>query len=199
MICTQIQPKRTVAMKIATVLFLAAGLSANAAETPPQLAVACEGCHGPGGRSTNPAVPSLAAQPRQFIATQLLMYREGNRKNPIMTPLTSRLSNADLNQLAAYFSAQAPAPPAPVLSEDRARAGRLLTQQYFCVNCHGQTLHGQMHIPRLAGQQAEYLRIQLQGFKATTRFDMDGQMSSAAQPLTPADIDLIADYVSSLP
>ena len=194
----KIPAMHTVAMNIAAVLFFAAALPVAASEAS-HLTLACEGCHGSGGRSVNPAVPSLAAQPRQFIATQLLMYREGNRKNPIMSPLTSRLSNADLNQLAAYFAAQAPAPPASALPEDRARAGRLLTQQYFCVNCHGQALHGQMHIPRLAGQQAAYLKIQLQGFKATTRFDMDGQMSSAAQPLTPADIDLISEYVSSLP
>lgn len=189
---------RTVAIPIAAVLFFLATIPAEAADADPQLARSCEGCHGPGGRSSNPAIPSLAAQPRQFIATQLLMYREGNRKNPIMSPLTSKLTNADLNQLAAYFSAQAPAPPAAALPAEKAEAGRLLTQQYFCVNCHGQTLHGQMHIPRLAGQQAEYIRVQLSGFKATTRFDMDGQMSSAVQALTPEDINLLADYVSSM-
>lgn len=189
---------RTVAMQIAAVLFLAGAGMALAAEEP-QLARACEGCHGPGGRSANPQVPSLAAQPRQFIATQLLMYREGNRKNPVMSPLTSQLTNADINQLAAFFSVQAPATPVAALPPERAGAGRLLTQQYFCVNCHGPAVHGQMHIPRLAGQQAEYLRVQLRGFRAMTRFDMDGQMSSAVQALTPADIDLLADYLSTLP
>ena len=57
---------------------------------------------------------------------------------------------------------------------------------------------GQQHIPRLAGQQAEYLRMQLRGFKASTRFDMDGQMTSAAQALTAGDIDILADYLASL-
>ena len=41
-------------------------------------------------------------------------------------------------------------------------------------------------MPRLAGQHAEYVRTQLRGFKAGTRFDMDGNMTSAAQPLTDA-------------
>jgi cytochrome c553 len=57
---------------------------------------------------------------------------------------------------------------------------------------------GQQHIPRLAGQQAEYLRTQLRGFKASTRFDMDGNMTSAAQSLSDADIDILADYLSGL-
>ena len=190
----------TVAMTIATVLFWSAGSPARAADVVvPALARGCEACHGPGGNSVNPAVPSLAGQPRQFIVTQLFMFREGNRKDPLMSPLAANLTNADLNQLAAYFSSHPPASPAKTLSAEQMAAGRLLAQQYFCVNCHGQTLHGQMHIPRLAGQQAEYVRAQLRGFKASTRFDMDGQMSSAAQPLTPEDINLLADYVATLP
>ena len=51
---------------------------------------------------------------------------------------------------------------------------------------------------QLAGQQAEYLRIQLRGFKASTRFDMDGQMTSAAQALSAGDIDILAEYLASL-
>lgn len=190
---------RTVAMQIAAVLFFApTAWHAAAADAVPPKAKACEACHGVGGNSANPVVPSLAGQPRQFITTQLVMFREGNRKNAEMSPMAANLSNADLNELAVYFSAQPLAPPSRTLAPDKAAAGRSLTQQYFCVNCHGQTLRGQMHIPRLAGQQAEYVRIQLRGFKAATRFDMDGQMSSAVQALTPEDINLLADYVSSL-
>ena len=57
---------------------------------------------------------------------------------------------------------------------------------------------GQQHIPRLAGQQRDYLRTQLRGFKAQTRFDMDGQMTSAAQTLSEADIDTLANYLAAI-
>ena len=73
-----------------------------------------------------------------------------------------------------------------------------MAEQFNCTQCHGATLMGQQHIPRIAGQQGEYLRVQLRGFKATTRFDMDGNMTAAAQPLTPEDIDLLSDYLASL-
>ncbi len=186
-------------MQIAAVLFFApAWRPATAADVVPPKARACEVCHGMGGNSTNPAVPSLAGQPQQFITTQLVMFREGNRKNAEMSPLAADLNNADLHQLAAYFSAQPLTPLARTLTADKAVAGKALTQQYFCVNCHGHALRGQMHIPRLAGQQAEYLRVQLRGFRASTRFDMDGQMSSAVQALTPADIEVLAEYLSTL-
>ena len=67
-----------------------------------------------------------------------------------------------------------------------------------CVQCHGHALVGVQHIPRLAGQQYEYLRTQLRGFKAQTRADLDGNMTSAAQPLTEKDIDVLADYLAGL-
>jgi len=181
----------------AAAVFSLCGPRALAQDAPPQ-AQTCAACHGPGGRSTDPAVPSLAGQPKQFIATQLVMFREGNRKNPVMAPLVANLSNADLNLLASYFSAQAPAPPNRKVSADVAATGRATAERLNCTLCHGPTLRGQQHIPRLAGQQAEYLRVQLRGFKASTRFDMDGQMTSAAQALSAGDIDILADYLASL-
>ena len=158
----------------------------------------CVACHGPNGNSTNPAMPALASQPQQFIVTQLFMFREGNRKDPQMSPVAAKLTNADLNDLAAFFSAQKRLASGQKVSPEKAKAGGQLAQKYNCVQCHGPQLYGQQHIPRLAGQQAEYLRVQLRGFKAQTRFDMDGNMPSAAQPLSPADIDLLAEYISGL-
>jgi cytochrome c553 len=159
---------------------------------------ACIACHGPEGSSANPAMPSLAGQPAQFIATQLLMFREGNRKDAQMSPFAVDLSNADLSNIAAYFAAQKLSPPAHQTTAAGAEAGPRLARQFNCVQCHGPALMGQQHIPRLAGQQYEYLKTQLRGFKASTRFDMDGQMTSAAQALSDADIELLADYLAGL-
>ena len=161
-------------------------------------AAMCAACHGAQGNSTNPAMPSLAGQPKQFITTQLIMFREGNRKDPQMSPVAASLSNADINDFGTYFSAQTPAPPARQMDPDKVAASRRLTEQHHCVSCHGPELKGQQHIPRLAGQQAVYLRAQLRGFKASTRFDMDGTMTSAAQPLSGKDIDMLAEYLSGL-
>jgi len=141
---------------------------------------------------------SLAGQPAQFIAMQLFQFREGNRKDPEMTPPAAGLSNADLNDLAAYFSTQKPAAPANAADPATAAAGRYLTEQHHCVQCHGPALMGQQHIPRLAGQHREYLRAQLRGFKARTRADFDGFMTSATQLLSDKDIEVLADYLAGL-
>ncbi len=163
-----------------------------------QKAQTCVACHGPEGNSASPAIPSLAGQPAQFIATQLVMFREGRRKDAQMSPFATGLANTDLNNIAAYFAAQKLALPTREASAATAEVGARLAQQFNCTQCHGPALMGQQHIPRLAGQQMDYLKTQLLGFKASTRFDMDGQMTSAVQALSEADIATLADYLSAL-
>jgi cytochrome c553 len=159
----------------------------------------CVACHGPSGNSTNPAIPSLSGQPKQFIVSALYQFREGKRKNDQMTPLAANLSNVDLNDLAAYFSAQPVVPAGVKTSEANAAAGKRLTAQHNCIACHAGNLMGQQHIPRIAGQQIDYLLEQLRAFKASTRADMDGTMTSAAQALSQQDINVLAEYLAGLP
>ena len=191
---------RSEARACAARAFLMAVLGALAvpaarSEVDPQT---CFACHGPNGNSVNPAVPSLAGQPAQFIATQLIMFREKRRGDPLMSPIAAPLTNAEISALGKYFAAQPHAMPAKKPGEDVLSAGRKLAEDLNCVVCHGPALKGQQHIPRLAGQQAEYLRTQLRGFKDGTRFDMDGNMTSAAQRLKPGDVDILAEYLAGL-
>lgn len=89
-----------------TVLVLAP-LSAFAdgdAEAGEAKAVACAGCHGPEGISTNPMWPSLAGQKEKYLAKQLRDFREGRRANPVMAPIVRGLSDEDIEDLAAYYS-----------------------------------------------------------------------------------------------
>ena len=176
----------------AALCFFASG-SAIAAD--PQL---CAACHGPEGNSVIPANPSLAAQPEQMISTQLYQFREGNRKDPQMSPMAEKLTNKEMNELAAYFSKQKPAAPTHKTSPENAAAGPKLAQQFNCVQCHGPALHGQQHIPRIAGQQYDYVLAQLRKFKAHTRADLDGNMTAATEPLKDKDIEILADYVAGL-
>ena len=158
----------------------------------------CVTCHGAEGKSTNAVYPVIAGQPRQFLVSTLFQFREGNRKNEQMSPVAANLSNADLNDLAAYFNGQSVPPPLRKADPDKIAAGRALTEKNNCVACHGATLLGQQHIPRLAGQHMDYLRAQLTAFKSSKRADPDGTMTSAAQALSAQDIDILGDYLSGL-
>ena len=158
----------------------------------------CAACHGVGGNSTNPEVPSIAGQPRQFIATALYQFREGDRKDAQMSPMAAKLSNAEMNELAAYFSAQKFEPSKHTARPESVQSGPELAQKFFCTQCHGLQLLGQQHIPRLAGQHYPYLRRELAEFRAGTRADPDGKMTESARPLSDKDVEALADYISGL-
>ena len=183
----------------AAALFMAAAPAALAGiEEGRAKAQACVACHGADGNSPVPAFPSIAGQPRQFIEMSLIMFREGRRINEAMKPLVDKMTNADVRDLAQFFAAQKMAPPARQAAPEVATRGKAITESNNCVQCHSATLGGQQHIPRLAGQHKDYLLAQLKGFKAGTRADFDGTMTSAAQALAASDLELVADYLSTL-
>jgi cytochrome c553 len=179
----------------AAALVVAFLFSAGARAADPNL---CAACHGDGGNSANPAVPSIAQQPAQFVSTALFMFREGNRKDAQMSPMAANLSNAEMNELGKHFAAQKAAPPKHKSNPENATAGPGLAKKFNCSQCHGPRLLGQQHIPRLAGQQYDYLKTQLKGFRAGTRADIDGNMTSAASTLTEKDIEALADFLAGL-
>lgn len=183
---------------VTTALALVAPLAHAGMDEGRQKAQVCGACHGADGNSTIPTIPSLAGQPKQFIVSALFMFREGRRKNDQMTPFVEKLKNADLNDLALFFSSQKMAAPTRVTATENVALGKTITEKNNCVACHTSTLTGQQHIPRLAGQQIDYLREQLKLFRASTRADFDGTMTSAVQGLTPGDIEILADYLSGL-
>ena len=101
-------------------------------------------------------------------------------------------------ELAQHFSSQKLAPPRHQSSAENAAAGPALAKKFNCTQCHGPSLMGQQQMPRLAGQQHEYLKAQLRAFKSGKRGEMDGNMSAAAQPLSDKDIEVLADYLAGL-
>lgn len=73
----------------------------------PEKAAVCAACHGETGVSAQPAMfPNLAGQHANYLENALKEYRTGTRKNAIMSAQATGLSDADIEQLAAYFAAQ---------------------------------------------------------------------------------------------
>jgi cytochrome c553 len=130
---------------------------------------------------------------------QLIQFREKRRTDPEMSPIAAGLSETDMQDLAAYFAAQTPVTASEGTDPDKAAAGKRVAEAHHCASCHGPGLLGQEHIPRLAGLHSEYLLKQLRGFKAQTRADIDGSMTTAAQPLSDTDIENLAHYLARLP
>lgn len=65
---------------------------------------ACAGCHGATGISVNPLWPNLAGQHDAYMTKQLKAFRDGTRSDPVMAGIAKPLSDADIENLSAYFS-----------------------------------------------------------------------------------------------
>ena len=67
-------------------------------------AASCAGCHGAMGISATEMWPNLAGQKAGYLAKQMKAFRDGGRKDAMMTPMAKPLSDADIDNLAAYFA-----------------------------------------------------------------------------------------------
>ena len=67
-------------------------------------AASCAGCHGSDGISANPLWPNLAGQKAPYLVKQLKAFRDGGRQDPMMSAMARPLSDADIDNLAAYYS-----------------------------------------------------------------------------------------------
>ncbi|MDP3420767.1 MAG: cytochrome c [Thiobacillus sp.] len=66
----------------------------------------CAACHGAEGVSAVPSFPTLAGQHRDYLYHSLKDYKSGKRNNPLMAEQVKALSDADMLDLAMYFSKQ---------------------------------------------------------------------------------------------
>lgn len=84
--------------------FASAAASAGDAAAGRAKAQICVGCHGATGISALPMYPNLAGQKEQYLVSSMKAYRDGQRNNPIMSPMAKPLSDTDIENLAAYYA-----------------------------------------------------------------------------------------------
>jgi cytochrome c553 len=68
-------------------------------------ALMCQACHGVDGLAKIPDAPNIAAQTEPYLVAQLQAFKSGARKNDAMSVVAPALSDADIDDLAAYYSA----------------------------------------------------------------------------------------------
>jgi cytochrome c553 len=98
-------------------LSLICALPALAADMPPKpvrLGL-CAACHGETGMAQIPGAPNLAGQRLDYLRKALKDYRDGSRDVPLMRAAIGPVSDADLDQLARWYSAQTLQPQAATL------------------------------------------------------------------------------------
>lgn len=175
-------------------LVLLAACAAASAQPQPAGVDACTACHGPGGNSSTPLIPSIAAQPKIFIENQLVLIREGLRDVPAMKGVMGGLNDDEITALAKHFSAQpAVLQPGPV-SAEKYRLGAEVSRRALCGTCHLPGYVGQNQVPRLAGQHEAYLALTLKMYRDNPAPGRDTAMSAVLHGLKDADLENLAHY-----
>ena len=187
-------------MKIPAALLLAFFSLAVQAdiEAGKRKAEVCIACHGENGNSTNGIFPILAGQTSRYLYLQLKDFKEGRRKHPVMSPMAGNLNKEDFLDLAEYFSAQKLKVTSFKPDPEKIKAGKAKADEVLCTMCHLGGFLGQNEIPRVAGQHYEYIVKQLKDFKARTRTNDAGNMTSVSKILSDQDIENLANYIANL-
>lgn len=178
-------------------------------------ATSCAACHGVDGNSTESSFPKLAGQKPDYLRMQIEAFRSGARKSDVMSGQVTALTEAQISDLANYYSAQQTAPDK--LQDDAlARAGGRIFRGRrrgvpSCAACHGGGVgaggmmgRGGMGMritnpaitPRLDGQHSAYIRQQLDAFASGAR--SSDIMGPIAASLRPRDRAAVAEYLSGL-
>ena len=115
-----------------------------------------------------------------------------------MSPVAKDLTRDEMRELADYFATQRPAPQTFKVDAAKAALGKAKADETLCTMCHLGGFAGQNEIPRVAGQNYAYIVKQLSDFKARTRTNDAGNMTSVANTLNAQDIENLAHYLAGL-
>jgi cytochrome c553 len=156
----------------------------------------CSGCHGLDGRGKSVDIPNLAAQPADYLVEAMHAYREDRRHHAALQDLIAGFREADIRNIAAYFSGLPPLPQAPpeAASESAYKEGEQVAA--VCIDCHGENgVSSTAGVPSLAGQQPVYLIVSTQEYADGSRGQAEKE--EMMRGLDQVDIEKMAMYFAS--
>jgi len=171
------------------------GASPESIRAGQALSKPCSGCHGTDGNSIKAGVPSLAGLQPVYFVPAVKAYLSGKRRGAaIMKNFKLSLTNNDINNLAAFYSAQQRQRSPLTTTLQTVAPSDALTQR--CLGCHGHdgnSTHPAM--PSLAGQNATYLIKAMKKYRDGKRGNK--MMTDVAKRLSDTDIEGNATYFAT--
>lgn len=98
--------KKMTVLLATSLMFFGANTLAGDAEAGKAKSASCAACHGADGTSISDIWPNLKGQKNAYLVKQIKAFRDGDRNDPMMSPMASGLSDEDIDNLAAYYSSQ---------------------------------------------------------------------------------------------
>src|ERR1700729_1932726 len=180
---------------VAVLLWAASAAWADSVEDK---ASVCGACHGEKGLRAEPAIPIIWGQQDGYLYLQLRDFQKGARKDDQMTPIAQSLSKEDAQAHAEYFAGKPwPKTGAPDASKADVASAMTAIKSVVCTSCHLEQFQGDSSVPRLAGQQHDYLAKTMADFRTRARANNPG-MSDLMNTVTPEQVTAIAAYLAGL-
>ena len=181
-------------------------------DTMPRAVVeSCARCHGKEGLGRGVgAFPKLAGQNFNYLYFSLQAYRHRERHSGVMAPIAAALNDQEIHEISRYYGDLTTTSPLPLPPQSSAvERGESIARQGIpsqrvppCAECHGPAeSRRNPAYPKIAGQYAEYLKLQLELFKKGARggTGYSHLMTRVAAGLTPEQMNDAAVYYASLP
>lgn len=188
---------RLFALSFAVMAFAQNGIAADEANVEEKAAV-CATCHGEKGVPIDRITPIIWGQSEGYLYLQLRDFKSGTRKHEQMQAMVAELEKPDLKVLAAHFAGKpwpdVQQPSAPKEIADKAIAANA---SVACTACHLGEWQGDSTVPRLAGQQREYMEKTIKEFRERTRGNNPG-MSDLMKATPVDDLEALSKYLAGL-
>src|SRR6516162_555394 len=161
--------------RLAVVAAVLVGATVAWADTIEDKAALCGACHGEKGIPEDPTTPIIWGQNAGYLYLQFRDFQKGVRKDDRMTPIAQGLVKEDALALAEYFAAKPwPNTGAPGASKADTDVAIATNKSVVCTSCHLQQFQGDSSVPRLAGQEHDYLLKTIMDFRNHTRGNNPG-------------------------
>ncbi len=156
----------------------------------------CAACHGENGMPIEADIPVLWGQQFYYLYVQMKDYKAGRRANETMQPMVEGFSRDQMKALATYFSERAW--PGVATEKDAGKVNRGETQAAAgqCAQCHNKYL-GDSRVPRVAGQQEEYLLRTMMEFKHKVRLNSPAK-GALLKSFEDTGIEEMAHFLATL-
>jgi cytochrome c553 len=182
---------------VVLVAFLA-GATTSWADSIDDKAAICAACHGEKGLPQDKSIPIIWGQNAGYLYLQFRDFQKGARKDDRMTPIAQGIVKEDALALAEYFAAKPwPNTGAPAASKADTDVAIAANKSIVCTSCHLEQFQGDSSVPRLAGQEHDYLLKTMTDFRNHTRANNPG-MSDLMNTATPAQLSAMAAYLAGL-
>ena len=169
----------------------------------------CIGCHGiQGYQASFPEVykvPMISGQNAKYIAAALNAYKKGERKHPSMRAIAEALTDQNIADLAAYYSAHGvvAGPVAVKSAKVPSPEVAALLNKANCSSCHGANFSTPIDpsYPKIGGQHADYLFVALKAYKVENNPKVgrgNAIMASMSKQYTNAELKLLANYLAGV-